>query len=212
MKVVEDFRLKVLCAPPSLEILQEAEFLAASMPDEDIPIWVLILANANPAVCADAIDEARRWMVAERLNPQPTNGNAKGQSITEFAIILVFLAIAALLLSSLLGPAFAAMGQMAQDAAQQLGATVDQGTSHAIERHGTQALAVYDCLSRKGAYQTWTNPTTGRRANLCQTEDGKWGAQIVDAADREITAFVNRCKEFGDFAQYLRNAGYIPPQ
>lgn len=216
-EIFEKLKNRVLSEPPSLSILEEAEMIAASLPDDELPIWVQMLANGNRDLFEDAIDEAKRWMDAEANHDQPAElrpGDQRGQGLVEVVLVLGLIAVVLLILAAWLPttPVWSSMNELAAGAASSLAADVDQSMSHGLAKHGPQAQAVYDCIQKNGVYQTWTNPTSSRRANLCQTGDGRWGVQIVNDANEEITAFINKAREFADLVRYLVNQGYIPPQ
>ncbi len=80
--------------------------------------------------------------------------------------------------------------------------------AHALERHGSEAQTVRDCLSRNGALEKWMNFDNGRQALICQIRDGLWGIQIRKN-NREITSFLkNKLSRIDQVYQYLLNQGY----
>ncbi len=217
--LIDDFRKKVEAAKDeeALALIWEAWEIERDVEEAEIPSWFDVLADANPGHEAEALDEAQIHIRAERLTAEQEareRGAVKGQSLVEVALLLGFLAVGLLIFWAWFTttPAYMGMLELTAGAATSLEATVNQDLSHGLERHGAKASAVYDCLNRNGTYQVWHNPTTNRRANICQTSDGRWGAQIVNDANEEITAFINKATEYSDFARYLRNAGYLPPQ
>ena len=93
---------------------------------------------------------------------------------------------------------------------------VDVSSSHGVDRHSSEALAVRNCLNERGANQVWENPTTGRRAQVCQIDTFTFGIQIIEnhaGIWKEITAFVkNKMTNMGQVSNYLKNTGYRPIQ
>ena len=80
--------------------------------------------------------------------------------------------------------------------------------THAVQRHGSEAQTVRECLSRNGAIEKWMNFDNGRQALICQVRDGLWGIQIRKN-NREITSFLkNKLTRIDQVYQYLVNQGY----
>lgn len=80
--------------------------------------------------------------------------------------------------------------------------------THAIERHGEDALAVRECVERGGGIELWYNPETMRQAEVCLMPDGKFGVQ-VSRFNREVTSFVkDKLQRIDQVHVYLRNRGY----
>lgn len=94
--------------------------------------------------------------------------------------------------------------------------SVELSSSHAVLRHGNSAYAVRNCLTDKGAMQTWFNPTTGRTAKICAVGDAQFGIQILENVNgtmKEVTAFIkDKMSRIEQVTNYLRNAGYYPLQ
>lgn len=81
--------------------------------------------------------------------------------------------------------------------------------SHAIERHGADAVSVKNCLNQNGPAQVWYQPTNQRWANICQVGD-LFGMQITNGIGDEITAFIkNKMRRLDQVEQYLTNRGYV---
>ena len=92
--------------------------------------------------------------------------------------------------------------------------TISYAFTHA-DKHGAAAIAVRFCLNNSGPIQRWHNPNTGRIANLCEIEPGKFGIQIVEpdanGIQHEITAFVkDKFTRIEQVVRYLKNTGYEP--
>lgn len=84
-------------------------------------------------------------------------------------------------------------------------------TSHAVEKHGSDADAVRRCLESKPPVLQMHNPATGRWANICWTES-RYGIQVVDETQtKEITSFFDRHKTLDGVVKYLWQAGYSLP-
>ena len=86
-------------------------------------------------------------------------------------------------------------------------AAIIYGT-HAIEKHGSQAQAVRDCIANGGTMQLWVNPQTGRQAEVCQLPTGKFGIHVTRYG-REVTSFIkNKLTKISQVERYLENVGY----
>lgn len=89
--------------------------------------------------------------------------------------------------------------------------------SHAIERHGADAVAVRQCLDNGGQVAQYINPMTGNTLRVCRFEDGRYGVQVCKAAGGcdsdfmyEVTAFVkNKMRDWTDVVRYLENSGAV---
>lgn len=81
-------------------------------------------------------------------------------------------------------------------------------SAHAIERHGSAAVRVRQCLNDKPPLETWTNPVTGRNAHVCQVDKGLFGIQI-EKDGNEITSFIKeKMRTIEQVRKYLTNGGY----
>jgi hypothetical protein len=79
---------------------------------------------------------------------------------------------------------------------------------HAIMAHGQAALRVQECMNNRGSVQTWYNPTTGRHANVCEVEPGKFGIDVEENGNN-VTAFIKeKLRTLEQVERYLRNCGY----
>ena len=91
-------------------------------------------------------------------------------------------------------------------------AGIDYANSHGPERHPGDAEQVRECLNKNGVLQLWANPTTGRRAQICQIGPTLFGVQIIQkAGDKwdELTAFLKpKMSRIEQVMQYMRNTGY----
>jgi len=84
--------------------------------------------------------------------------------------------------------------------------------SHAALKHKYTAAAAHECLMRDGPILEWVNPTTGRRARVCQIDAMTFGVQIIQPSFdgwHEVTAFIkNKLTRLDQVKRYLTNAGY----
>ncbi len=198
---------------PSASLLLAARYLADLSPREYLPDWVAILANGNVDKWESVCDVARADIKAEEMALMH-HGSQRGQGVVEFALILFGLAVAALLLMGLMTetPAGRAMTEQAAAAMADLQAQV-QLSEHATVKHGSDAVAVQECLVKNGTYQIWKNPQNNRLANICHLDDGRFGLFITEETGDPVTAFIkNKMRDFADVVRYLENSGYKPLQ
>ena len=84
---------------------------------------------------------------------------------------------------------------------------------HAVEKHGSDALAIRKCLNDKGgADQIWRSLDKKTFYLWCHLPDGRWGfmAIVQDAIDRfwyESTSFVKGDGTMGTLLKYLEKFG-----
>lgn len=85
---------------------------------------------------------------------------------------------------------------------------------HPVEKHGVSVVAAVDkCFANSGPMATFHNPVTGRKAQICQMENGKFAIRVDESDGSLVTKFVkDKLKTFSQVAQYLRNCGYTPLQ
>lgn len=77
--------------------------------------------------------------------------------------------------------------------------------AHALERHGSEAALVSDCLERGMTHSVWLKPD-GRQLRICQLPDGRWGVSVETQDGRQITAFIkNKMTKWDQVRQYLIN-------
>lgn len=82
---------------------------------------------------------------------------------------------------------------------------------HAVQRHGEQVVESIDqCFNKNGPMAQFQNPTTGRKAEICQMDDGKFALQVREGnTGRIVTKFIkDKMRSFDQVAQYLKNCGY----
>ena len=84
---------------------------------------------------------------------------------------------------------------------------------HAVEKHGSDALAIRKCLNDKGgADQIWRSFDKKTFYLWCQLPDKRWGfmAIVQDAVDRlwyESTSFVKGDGQMGNLLKYMEKFG-----
>ncbi len=84
---------------------------------------------------------------------------------------------------------------------------------HAVERHGSDALAIRQCLNdRGGADQIWRSFDKKTFYLWCQLPDERWGfmAIVQDAVDRlwyESTSFVKGDGAMANLLKYMEKFG-----
>ena len=84
---------------------------------------------------------------------------------------------------------------------------------HGLEKHGTGAQKVLDCLDRKGTYRIYHDDAGRKELHTCILPgDGRIGVQVLNEKGQRITEFVNRntLKTWDDFERYLQNCGDEP--
>lgn len=79
--------------------------------------------------------------------------------------------------------------------------------SHAVLRHGEDAIAIRACLDKKGTYQLWKSKTDPDKFfRICELEPGKFGFQIVQCIIGgvcEKTAFIKGNGSWSELVRYL---------
>jgi hypothetical protein len=82
-------------------------------------------------------------------------------------------------------------------------------STHAVVRHGAEALTAQNCFNGSGMIRgTFLDPETGRKASICELA-GKFFVSIDDRDGGNITMFRRdfaRCAR--DVADYLRRSGF----
>jgi hypothetical protein len=202
---------------PSPSVLLAARWLHEITPREYLPDWVEILANGNLDYWADVCSMARFDILEDEHakdngqlpSARIPDGAQRGQSFVEVAVGLALLAFLFLIAMGVLTetPAGRAMRETAAGAAAQLEAAA---SSHAVEKHGSAALDVAAELSCSGPIDRIQNPESGRWANTCQTQGGKFGILIESESGECITCFIK--EKFSNYEQvlkYLENRGYL---
>jgi hypothetical protein len=80
-------------------------------------------------------------------------------------------------------------------------------SSHAVTRHGSEALNIRDCLDRNGDFQVWKSTQFDNQFfRVCELGNGKFGLQIVREEGgvlHEVTAFVKGNGSWGELVKYL---------
>ena len=82
-----------------------------------------------------------------------------------------------------------------------------QPSQHAVERHGTDALAIRNCLDSNGPTEVWRHKTEKDKfIEICQLDDGRWGMRIIRKAEEkfyEITCFCRDNPTYNAITRYL---------
>lgn len=79
---------------------------------------------------------------------------------------------------------------------------------HALEKHGTEADAVYQCMESRGPIQTWSRDD--RLIHVCEVDPGVFGLVIESLDGNPITAFIrNKAKCLADVMRYLERQGAV---
>jgi hypothetical protein len=83
--------------------------------------------------------------------------------------------------------------------------------SHAITKHGENAIRVSDCMDNKGPVQEWYNAGNGHTIYICQIEPNVFGIDVLFQRDgrwERLTSFVKeKLKTLADVERYMRNSG-----
>jgi hypothetical protein len=85
-----------------------------------------------------------------------------------------------------------------------------RSNSHAVERHGSDAIEIRRCLDRNGPADVWKKFKVDRYILLCRLDDGRWGIQIIEkvgAKYEEITSFVRGNGTLRETTDYLMKQG-----
>ena len=91
--------------------------------------------------------------------------------------------------------------------------------SHAVLRHGDDAVAIRKCLDKNGEYQIWKSLSDPDKFfRICELKPGLFGFQIVQCIASgvcEKTAFIKGGGTWGELVKYLgkiatRFNGVIP--
>ncbi len=79
--------------------------------------------------------------------------------------------------------------------------------SHAVIRHGDDALAIRSCLDTKGEYQVWKSLTDPNKFfRICELKPGLFGLQVVQCVlggNCEKTAFIKGDGSWSALMRYL---------
>jgi hypothetical protein len=83
--------------------------------------------------------------------------------------------------------------------------------SHAVTKHGEDAIRVQNCMDTKGPMQVWHNPETNHVINVCEVEPGLFGLDVwalIDGKWERITSFLkNKMSKPEQIWNYLTNSG-----
>ena len=86
--------------------------------------------------------------------------------------------------------------------------------SHAVEKHGSDAVAVRSCIENKGVHSLWFEPKENNYVQVCQLDNGVWGMRVCKTKackiEDEVTAFIkNKMSRLDQVFNYLSNHGAI---
>jgi hypothetical protein len=82
---------------------------------------------------------------------------------------------------------------------------------HAIEKHGTDAFLVDQCLNNHGAMGVWQRKSDGHFAFPCQIDSNKWGIKFDKCSGENCTAFIKeKLKRLEHLIRYLHNQNFEP--
>jgi hypothetical protein len=84
---------------------------------------------------------------------------------------------------------------------------------HAMEKHGEDAIAAYNCLNGGGVIKgTFTRDADGRKATVC-LEGSTYYVVIEESDGDSVSAFKkDKLKCFAQVLQYRSNRGYKVPE
>ena len=89
-----------------------------------------------------------------------------------------------------------------------IGLAVVQVKSHAVIRHGEDAISIRACLDKNGEYQVWKSISDPNKFfRICEIEPGKFGFQIVQCVRGgvcEKTAFTKGEGKWPELVKYLK--------
>lgn len=82
-------------------------------------------------------------------------------------------------------------------------------SDHPVRRHGLEDTNAIRCTLDHTDGHLMYNPDTQRTAECVELPDGRWGVQICDMDECEITSFVRKsAKSLQDMIDYLTRSGY----
>ena len=88
-----------------------------------------------------------------------------------------------------------------------LAAVAVETCTHAVAKHGNEALNIRDCLGKNGEFQVWKSLQFDNQFfRICDLGKGKFGLQIVRLENgvwREVTAFIKGDGSWGQLVKYL---------
>ena len=79
--------------------------------------------------------------------------------------------------------------------------------SHAVEKHGVEALTIQECLDRKGPYMVYRSFEKDRFYLICELRNRIFGFQVVDKVGEEVTAFKRFEGTWKQTVEYLSRFG-----
>ena len=127
----------------------------------------------------------------------------RGQSLCEVALGLALIAGLLLFLMAYIAPK---MAPLLSDI------TIDAPhvNTHPVEKHGQAVVDQVDqCFGTRGTIDQMRNPITGRRADICQMENGLYAVEINESNGDNVTKFIKeKLRTLDQVRRYLTNRGY----
>jgi hypothetical protein len=85
--------------------------------------------------------------------------------------------------------------------------------SHAVTKHGENAIRVSDCMDNNGPIQEWYNPANNHTVYICQIEPGLFGIDVLAQIEGRWERITSFCKEklktLADVERYMKNTGAV---
>jgi hypothetical protein len=75
--------------------------------------------------------------------------------------------------------------------------------SHAVERHGQDAIDVRKCMDSNGPVMVFKHRVDPIYYLLCRLDDGRWGVEPVSDDGHERTAFIPKDGTYKEVRAYL---------
>jgi hypothetical protein len=129
----------------------------------------------------------------------------KERGQVELPMIVVFVGVVALLAFFVLGPCLT-------QAIQHIPVTVP--SSHALEKHGTDAIAAANCFNGAGTIMTqqYIRPDDGRKMSFCRM-GSNWFVKIDTCDGINVTCFPRPgALSLREVLDYAIHSGFVPPQ
>ena len=130
--------------------------------------------------------------------------NERGHGMIEYMAVPILALMALLLVLSVIGPV---LGEKITDTIQHY----NLDYSHAVQKHGSQAVAVRLAHNKCGADFEFYHEDWDRTACVIEFDDEKgsrWGVRILDG-ENERTAFIQRAgRSWEEFVKYMQRRGY----
>ena len=83
--------------------------------------------------------------------------------------------------------------------------------SHAVTKHGENAIRVSDCMDNRGPVQEWHNAANNHTIYICEVEPTVFGLDVLFQRDgrwERLTSFIKeKFTRIEQVENYLRNSG-----